>query len=229
MEYQFKNFGFRIKEIDEDRHVIRAVFSTDDVDRHGEIVDQQTWKLEAFMQNPVVLFGHNHSIPAIGRVLRLGLNEDGHLEGDVQFAVEEHDFAKTIFQLYKGGFMRAFSVGFMTEKVEIDQEGEKVTLKDNHLYELSAVNVGANDRALAKAKGINLEPLDELASKHAVEENTIDITSVVKARDALNVTWKAGGSAACWRRREDGSTQFSVPGAQGTAGRQRSAGAGTGN
>ncbi len=43
-----------------------AVASTNSVDRHGEIVDNNGWDLKAFKKNPVILWGHDHNEPAIG-------------------------------------------------------------------------------------------------------------------------------------------------------------------
>jgi len=166
-----KQFGFKIKEIDEKKHTIRAIFSTPDEDRHGEIIDQSGWKLTEFLQNPVVLFGHDQWRPAIGKVLELGII-DGNLEGTIKFAVKEDKsgLAETIFNLYKNQFMRAFSVGFANTKYEYNEETEQLTLKENVLYELSAVNVPANARALAYQKGINLNPLNELSQKAKIEK-----------------------------------------------------------
>ena len=60
-----KTFGFETKSIDKDNATLVGVFSTGDVDRHGEIVDQKSWILDTYMQNPVVLWSHNHDELAI--------------------------------------------------------------------------------------------------------------------------------------------------------------------
>ena len=55
------------------------VISTDNEDRHGEIVDQNGWELENYMSNPVVLWGHNHFEIPVGVTdkLYIELSEDG--------------------------------------------------------------------------------------------------------------------------------------------------------
>jgi len=164
-----KNIFFKIKEIDDDKYIIRGVFSTSGEDRHGEIIDQTGWKLEEYMQNPVILFAHDQWTPAIGKAIELKVDGNGNLAGAIQFAVEESELAKTIFNLYKGGFMRAFSVGFMNNKYEVDEENDILILKENVLYEISCVNVGANAMALATTKGINISPIKE-ALKKSIEE-----------------------------------------------------------
>lgn len=159
MKYKYSNLDFTPKEINEQNFTIRAIFSTGDVDRHGEIVDQKSWILDDFMKNPVVLFGHDHYSPPVGKIVGLGYNSDGNLEGEVKFAAEEYPFAKVIWNLYKGGFMKAFSVGFSAGKVDIVDD--RVILKENTLYEISTVGVPANAMALAKSKGLNVQALED--------------------------------------------------------------------
>lgn len=169
----YKDLQFTLKEVNEEENSIRAVFSTSEVDRHGEQVDQTTWILEDYLLNPVVLFAHQHNQPVVGRVTSIGINQDGNLEGTVQFAAKEYDFANTLWQLYKNKYMKAFSVGFMPEDVEFktDESGEEVpVLRNNRLYELSTVPVGAAARALAKQKGIDLTPVEDISGIEKKDE-----------------------------------------------------------
>lgn len=160
-----KLFNTKIKEVNEEEKSIRFIFSTDDEDRHGEIVDQEGWDLKEFEKNPVVLFAHDHYQPAVGQVTEIGLNDQKQLEGVIKFAYEEYDFAKTLFNLYKGKFMRAVSAGFRNNKYEIDQDDDTFTLKENTLFEMSVVNVPANAMALAKSAGIDVSPLKDMNEK----------------------------------------------------------------
>lgn len=135
-----------------------AVMSTDDLDRHGEKVSQN-WNLENFLNNPIVLNGHqyNDTTETIGRIDVL-LQKDLSLEGKIRFAVEENPKAKIIFDLYKGGFLNAFSVGFIPGEDE------------NELLELSAVTIPANALALAKAKGIDVGDMEADYSELTVNQ-----------------------------------------------------------
>jgi len=162
-----KNFSLRIKSVDEEKYIIRGIFSTSDEDRHGEIIDQKGWNLEEFMKNPVILFGHDQFTPAVGKAIEITVNDAGELAGAIQFAVQEDKsgLSETLFNLYKNGFMRAFSVGFENHLTEFGQDSDVVTLKKNTLYEISCVNVPANGRALAYSKGINLEPLEKFEAE----------------------------------------------------------------
>ena len=178
-----KNISLKIKEVQEENYIIRGVFSTGDEDRHGEIVDQKGWKLDEFMSNPVVLFAHDQYRPAVGKVIELK-NDDGILEGAIQFAVKEDTsgLAETLYNLYKGRFMSAFSVGFENNLTEYNAEDDTIILKENTLYELSCVNVPANNMALAYSKGINIEPLERIENeikKNLYNQITEDVEDVI--------------------------------------------------
>lgn len=149
MKLKQKDLSFNVKTIDTDNGIVDGVFSTADVDRQGEVIDQKSWNLNEYMLNPVVLFSHDVQ-KVIGKTIKLGFNEQGNLSGQIQFAVNESAFAKEIFDLIKGGFLNAFSVGFSSEDVEFNQEGVAI-LRRNTLYEISVVAVPANALALVKA------------------------------------------------------------------------------
>jgi uncharacterized protein len=183
---QYKQLLVELKAISDENYTIKGVFSTADEDRHGEIVDQKSWQLDDYLKNPVILFGHDHNQPAIGKAVNLFFNAEGNLEGEIQFAAKEYDFAKTIYQLYKGGFMRAFSVGFQNEVVEYDDAENKVTLKRNNLFEISCVNVPANQLALAKSKGIDTSALEKhlnTATPEYIESITVKEGKVLSAKN----------------------------------------------
>lgn len=155
----YKDFSVDIKSVDENEAVIEAVFSTADIDRHGEKVSQEGWQLKDFKKNPVILWGHDHSKPAIGKATKIGFDEKGNLAGKIQFAVKENPFANTVYQLFANGFMKAFSVGYICEEIDFDKKDTPIH-KINTLLEISAVNVPANALALAKQKGIDIAPLE---------------------------------------------------------------------
>ena len=194
---QYKQLLVELKAISDENYTIKGVFSTADEDRHGEIVDQKSWQLDDYLKNPVILFGHDHNQPAIGKAVNLFFNSEGNLEGEIQFAAKEYDFAKTIYQLYKGGFMRAFSVGFQNEVVEYDDAENKVTLKRNHLFEISCVNVPANQLALAKSKGIDTSALEKHLNPIQKEGKVLSAknrTAVENAISALSQVLEADKS-----------------------------------
>jgi hypothetical protein len=92
----------------------------------------------------------------------------------MQFAKTQ--MAEEIFQLYKEGFMRAFSVGFIP-KEWTDGDGEKVprrTYTKWELLEYSAVPVPANPDALALAISKGLLQDDSLRKRFEVNYSETD-------------------------------------------------------
>jgi len=161
-----KDLIFEVKSSNDDNKTIEGVFSTSDVDRSGDPpIEQESWNLKNFKKNPVVLFAHeSHNIP-VGKVTKLKLNEKGNLAGKIMFAIDEGvgvygDLIKTIYNLYKGKYMNAFSVGFMRGNIVDDKKGMKMT--NNELLEISCVPVPANALALAQSKGLNIDVLKEI-------------------------------------------------------------------
>lgn len=140
---------FHAKEVDRENHRIYFVFSTPAEDRHGEVIDQSGWRVENYLNNPVVLWGHDQRRFPIGKTEELGY-KDGNLGGWVKFAYDENPEAKIAFELCAGGYLNAGSVGFMNLKWMYDEETDTLTLLENELYEYSIVNVPANPEALSK-------------------------------------------------------------------------------
>lgn len=129
--------------------VIEAVIASEKKDRHGERLSIKGIDLSSYKQNPVVLWAHKQDEPPIGRTLSITKQAD-KLVAKIQFAINEDDFAHKIYKLYKGGFMRAFSIGFIPK----DMDGDMFT--QSEMIEHSAVPIPANDEALALAvsKGV---------------------------------------------------------------------------
>lgn len=197
-ENKIKSFPFKIKSVDTKNYTVEGVFSAEVEDRHGEIVVQRGWDLENYKKNPVVLWAHRSDEPPIGKMLEIGVNpETNQLEGKIQFAVEQYEFAKTIFNLIVGGYQKAFSAGFINSRYEIDQEEEKIYLVENELLEMSCVPVPANQLSLAKTKGIQIEEYEEKSKgieeiiEKIDEEDEIDDDDLGKEEKAIEIISKS--------------------------------------
>ena len=91
----------------------RFTFSTADVDHAGDVIRQDGWDLSVFRANPAALFAHDASALPVGKASNVAV-VGGRLMGDIEFAgPETYEFADTVFQLLKGGFLKAVSVGFL--------------------------------------------------------------------------------------------------------------------
>jgi HK97 family phage prohead protease len=132
--------------------------------------------LDSYKANPVFQNSHQYGdiIFTIGRTeeieVRADLLGNNYLYQRVRFAVEENPFAKVAYELYRGGFLNAVSVGFKPIKWV---DGEKVTparrvFIEQELIEVSAVSIPANQNALAiaaKNGTLNLRILDECVER----------------------------------------------------------------
>lgn len=168
-----------------------AVASTNSVDRHGEIVDNNGWDLKSFKKNPVILWGHDHNEPAIGVSKKTWVEGTGK-KAKLMIQPMLHDVtekAKAIKQLVEMGVIKTLSVGFKPL-----ESPDGVTFTKNELLEVSMVNVPANADAMMMAYkglkdagfkdktikeiGIDTVVIDEIVSlKKDIEE----LSSKVKA------------------------------------------------
>jgi phage head maturation protease len=146
-----------LRSIDEKSRTIEFVASTEAEDRYGDVIRTSGWQFSNYLRNPVFLFGHKSGEPPIGRTVELKIETSPvpALVQRVRFAdAVTYAFADTIFNLYKGGYMRAVSVGFMpteqpTPIYGLDgQTGWE--FNGQELLELSAVSLPANPEALAR-------------------------------------------------------------------------------
>jgi hypothetical protein len=178
--------------IDEKNYTIDFVMTIEVQDRHGDMVDVDSIKTEEFMKNPVFLPAHDHNAKPIGKIIALEYEViDGKkaLVGRVKFAVEEYDLAKTYWNLYKGGYMSAVSMGFIPESGEM--RGDTFLLMGANILELSAVSIPANQLALAKAKGIDVQPviamMDFPTQAKEMRETLITFKELFDVEKAVNV------------------------------------------
>lgn len=129
------------------------VFSTYDCDRFDERVDPAGWELKRYRENPVVLWAHCHSIPAIGTALDIASADC--LSGRIRFNAKEYDeFGWGIGERVKAGVIRAGSVGMLIKEIEwVDhkknpEETSDLIIRKQELLEFSICNVPANPFAL---------------------------------------------------------------------------------
>lgn len=156
-----KVFNSIIKDINVNDKTLTAFVSTNAVDRMGDVLEPKGADLKAFNKNPVVMFAHDYGSPPIAKALWTKKSKKDGKDGilsKMEFASTE--FGQEIFDLYKDGFMNAFSVGFIPKESEPMEEGGSQWGPQRFLkwemLEYSAVPVPANAEALALAvsKGI---------------------------------------------------------------------------
>ena len=171
-----KSYIAKIESDDEER-TVTAVISTGAIDRDHEVLLPKGGSFEEFEKNPVVLWAHDHHETPVGKALWI-TRKGQKIIAKTQFA--ETDKGKEVFQLFKGGFLNAFSVGFMPIKGHSptpDDIRKNPDLADAfwiydkwNLLEYSPVPVPSNPEALAtavKSKAVELsdETIKELGIK----------------------------------------------------------------
>lgn len=127
-----------------DSVTIEGYASTNDVDRHGDIVPAAVWQkgIENYLKNPVILAYHNHSEP-VGRMTDHRVDEKGlFVKARISAAAED------VFNLVKDGVLTAFSIGFRIVDAEYNSALELFVVKELELHEISVVSVPANQNTL---------------------------------------------------------------------------------
>ncbi|WP_427007187.1 HK97 family phage prohead protease [Pseudarthrobacter sp. H2] len=145
-----KLFNIDIKSVDEQKRQITFCFSDDQPDRQGEIVDQASWDVKNYMNNPLILWGHDPSENenVLGQGISLDLNNNGKSFITAQFDdAETNPKADIIFRQLVKRTLRCVSAGFINHTWDV--QNDVPILKDNELLEVSVVAIPANPRAIA--------------------------------------------------------------------------------
>jgi len=156
--------------------------SDSSVDRDGEIIEVKGWDVKQFNRNPVILFAHNHRIPAIARAKKAVVENGKLMIKGIKFPTSGiHALADTVKGLMIDKIMTAGSVGFTATDREFVHRDERTGLKPKasiithkaELHEFSMVNVGSNRNAL-RVKGFLGED-DELNEDEILKKFPKDI------------------------------------------------------
>lgn len=191
-----KDIAFTLKDAPGRDRAFWITASTEDIDRDGDRLMSDGWRLQNFMRNPVIPWAHKYDEPPVAKALSARV-EDRRLKLLIQFATaEEYAFADTIYRLYKGGYLNAFSVGFSpirSERVERNINGRKIWGRDfleQELLEVSTVTIPSNPAALARAKAKGVISPCEFRDLHLIEE-IYKIAGEVVQRRISNLVEKA--------------------------------------
>lgn len=148
-----------------------------DVDRDNEIILPEGIDVSNYDKNKLLLFGHNHYIPAVGKAMWLKVVPEEGLKFGFKFATGEDapQLSKDLNYLYKEGIMNSFSIGFIGKKY-IDNPGDQKGYEkfagvsriwtEVELLEISCVNVPANAEARVLEVSKSLKPDDDRKELH---------------------------------------------------------------
>lgn len=209
-EILHRTFAVEVKAAEGERSV-RVIASTNAIDSYGDIVDQ-TWKLDRYKANPVVLWNHNRSGGLFGGgspedTLPIGFAKDvavvgGKLEATLVFVDEKASpLAERVYQGFLQGSIRAVSVGFRPNDVKAEKiNGKEIyRLSNNDLYEISATPIPANPEAVAKAADSDRALLRAIASASGGHGENMDLEEMkaqLEAERAKVVELESAAKAA---------------------------------
>jgi len=159
---------------------ISGYASTNDVDSYNEIVEPTAFNhtMAEYEKFPIVLFGHHWSDKPIGKTTSWNIDERGlFVDIDIMNTAEGRD----IKTLIDAGVLKALSIGFQSlGREEPEEEGDPAKITKLRLYEISVVNVPANQQAVFEsAKACNLE-LKALTT----EDNSTRRVAIMAAKSA---------------------------------------------
>lgn len=165
----------------------RIIISTALPDRDRDRVMSRGARIEDYMRNPVVQFGHNYRDPwaTIGRTNDLQVGNDTIVSDfDLRPAANEHDPQNIVLLLWNGNWIRTASIGFLPAEWQENELGGFDFLVWI-LTEWSIVPVPANQGALrlaAKALGTEEQAaLKTILSPQATVKETEAGLSVVES------------------------------------------------
>ncbi len=150
---------------DSPERMLPWTISTEQRDRDHDRIMVDGWDLRNYRKNPVVLFGHDYRSLPIGKSVRVWKDMEGHprLRALALFTPKElgGGFGFAVYELAKGGFLPASSVGFKPGKYEKDADDDAgrglIFSKGHELLEWSAVPVPSNPGALQEARGLGID------------------------------------------------------------------------
>lgn len=186
-----------------------VIASSESVDRQGEIVMQEGIDIKNYMNNPVILFGHDYWSLPIGKATEIVRQAGKTVVRGVFASAEANPLAQQVRKLYEEGILKAVSIGFIPK----EYNGNQITKSE--LLELSFVPVPANPEALSvlnlvkerglqkeyafvlksmQKSGIKLsEPLEEFISEEkeeeAIEKNML---AIKESQDKLKEAMREG-------------------------------------
>jgi hypothetical protein len=142
-----------IKVVDRRKDGGRITISTGSPDRDRDRVFPRGARLDDYLKNPIVQWGHNYFDPwaTVGRSSSIEIGDDGVIaDFDLRPAANEADPQNIVLLLWDGEWVRTASIGFIPLKAEPNEFGG-LDFLEWELLEWSLVPVPANQDALRLA------------------------------------------------------------------------------
>ena len=199
------SFDTEIKAAEEEgSRTLLFTISTSSVDRMGDTIDQKGWKLDNYRKNPVVLFGHDASSLPVAKSNKIW-TEDNKLKSEAEWTPKELvRFNDIVFEMCKGGFLSATSVGFAPSRYSFSVDPARnygIDFLEQELLEYSVVPIPANAEALIEGKdaGLDIIPMLEFCEGALLKAGGADrILALAEkvlgkdGKDTVALSWASG-------------------------------------
>ena len=174
-----------------DDRVVRFTISTAAIDRERDSVAVEGWDLDAYRQNPVVLWAHDGYELPIGRCVEIG-TDGAALRASVEFVPADMPCvgakAEAVLRMCRTGFLSTTSVGFRPLEFELakdrmddDDWFPPFNFVRQELMEFSIVTIPCNPEALidpAERRELILPPVapvpDQALAAAAAEQKRLE-------------------------------------------------------
>ncbi len=159
------------KAVNEETRTLVVKISTSTPDRSDDVVVPKGMVSTNYLTNPVVAFAHNYAGLSIGKTTEIQATDDAII-AKVEFVPKGvYPLADQLFEMYKGGFMNAWSIGFIPKKWVDKQDGGR-QFDEWELLEYSAVLVPDNPEALTLLRSKGIDPDKLIKQQEEAETNT---------------------------------------------------------
>lgn len=105
-------------EVDEDERTVIGYITTSDIDRTGDLIYAAGVDVSDYRLNPVVCLNHDYT-QIVGRTEWVEVT-DKYVKTKTTFA--DTELGEEVFELVKGGFLNAYSVGIIPQTVCVNGE-----------------------------------------------------------------------------------------------------------
>jgi HK97 family phage prohead protease len=211
-----KSYRAETKAIEGQEGYIKALVSTESVDRDGEVILSKAWgnTIKSFMEHPVLLSSHDYNdlTKQLGEWVELKVTEKG-LEGTAKYYINKGNAeADWGYELAKQG-KSAYSVGFISNDYlegGTTQDGyePKRTYTDVELLEISQVSVPSNRDALVTMRSKGIDVIAEEIAKEIFEKAPVDEQDQYTTEEEASARAEEIGCVGFHTMDQDGNTIY---------------------
>lgn len=159
--------------------VIEATITTSSVDRMSESIQTTGIDTSSYIKTGgVVLYGHDYESLPIGKTIKL-TEMKNKIKARFQLAVEELPFAATVYELIKGGYLNAVSIGGIVKEWSDDYR----TIIQMEMVEFSVVPVPANAEAIITSRSLQEVTGKDIEEIRTEFQELVQLNMVDKFKD----------------------------------------------